>query len=72
MELSTNVRDCALVFEGGGYRAGYTAGMADVLLENEIYFPFVCGLSAGASNTVNYLSRDRWRTRWAFTPLFRS
>lgn len=69
MELSTNVHDCALVFEGGGYRAGYTAGMADVLLENEIFFPFVCGLSAGASNTVNYLSRDRWRTRWAFTEL---
>ena len=69
MNLTTNVRDCALVFEGGGYRAGYTAGMADVLLEEGIHFPFVCGLSAGASNTVNYLSRDRWRTRWAFTEL---
>lgn len=69
MELMTNVDGCALVFEGGGYRAGYTAGMSDVLLEEGIYFPFVCGLSAGASNTVNYLSRDRWRTHWAFTAL---
>lgn len=69
MELTTNVRDCALVFEGGGYRAGYTAGMSDILLEKNIHFPFVCGLSAGASNTVNYLSQDRWRTHWAFTEL---
>ena len=69
MELTTNVDGCALVFEGGGYRAGYTAGMANVLLEEGIYFPFVCGLSAGASNTVDYLSRDQWRTHWAFTSL---
>lgn len=69
MELTTNVDGCALVFEGGGYRAGYTAGMANVLLEEGIYFPFVCGLSAGASNTVDYLSRDQWRTHWAFTGL---
>ena len=69
MELTTNVPNCALVFEGGGYRAGYTAGMALALLEEGIYFPFVCGLSAGASNTVNYLSRDQWRTHWAFTQL---
>lgn len=69
MELATNVNGCALVFEGGGYRAGYTAGMANVLLEEGIYFPFVCGLSAGASNTVDYVSRDQWRTKWAFTAL---
>ena len=69
MELTTNVEGCALVFEGGGYRAGYTAGMSDVLLEEGIYFPFVCGLSAGASNTVNYLSRDRARVRWSFIDL---
>ena len=67
--MVTNVDGCALVFEGGGYRAGYTAGMANVLLEEGIYFPFVCGLSAGASNTVNYVSRDHWRTHWAFTQL---
>ncbi len=69
MDPTINVNGCALVFEGGGYRAGYTAGMANVLLEEGIYFPFVCGLSAGASNTVNYLSRDQWRTRWAFIDL---
>lgn len=69
MELTTNVEGCALVFEGGGYRAGYTAGMSDVLMEEGIWFPFVCGLSAGASNTANYLARDRHRNHWAFTKL---
>ena len=65
-ELTTNVPDTALVFEGGGYRASYTGGFARVLLEQEFYFPFVCGLSAGASHTVDYVSRDLHRTRDAF------
>lgn len=65
-KLESNVTDCALVFEGGGYRAGYTAAMANVLLANGIYFDYVCGVSAGASNTVDYLSRDQKRTRDAF------
>lgn len=64
--LESNVFDCALVFEGGGYRASYTCAFANVLLEQGIYFDYVCGLSAGASNSVNYLSRDTKRVREAF------
>lgn len=63
---ASNVFDCALVFEGGGYRASYTCAFANVLLEQGIYFDYVCGLSAGASNSVNYLSRDRGRVRASF------
>ena len=69
MELESNVFDCALCFEGGGYRASYTAGFANVLLENGVYFDFVCGISAGASHTVDYLSRDQARVRDAFIAL---
>lgn len=69
MGLTTNVDGCAIVFEGGGYRAGYTAGMASVLLEQGIHFPFACGISAGASDTAIYLSRDAARLRWAFVDL---
>lgn len=65
-ELTSNVFDCALVFEGGGYRESFSAGVANVLLEQGIYFDYVCGLSAGASNTINYLSRDQWRVRASF------
>ena len=67
--LSTNVHDCALVFEGGGYRASYSAGLANVLLENDVHFDFVCGISAGASHSVDYLSRDQQRVRDGFIKL---
>ena len=46
--LVSTVKDCALVFEGGGYRASYTAGYATLFLDKGIYFDFVCGISAGA------------------------
>ena len=68
-ELTCNVNDIALVFEGGGYRVSYTAGMANLLLQRKVYFGFVCGISAGASHTVDYLSRDQWRVKAAFTRL---
>ena len=68
-DLTCNVNDAALVFEGGGYRASYTAGTANILLEHGVYFPLVCGISAGASHTVDYLSRDKWRVKAGFTLL---
>jgi len=67
--LSTNVHDCALAFEGGGYRASYTAGFANMLLRHGVYFDFVCGISAGSSHTVDYASRDEWRVRAGFIEL---
>lgn len=66
MELYNNIKDVALIFEGGGMRASYTSGFLNVLLENEIYFDYVAGISAGASNSVNYLSRDKERARYSF------
>jgi predicted patatin/cPLA2 family phospholipase len=38
----------ALVLEGGAKRGIYTAGVLDVLLENEILTDAVFGVSAGA------------------------
>lgn len=67
--LHNNVFDCALAFEGGGYRGAYTAGIANVLLENSVWFDYVCGISAGASSTLNYLSRDHERLRTCFLAL---
>ncbi len=59
----------ALLFEGGGMRASYTSAVVNALLEEGIVFPFVGGVSAGSSNTVNYLLGDTWRTRVSFTDL---
>lgn len=66
MELRSNVTDTALLFEGGGMRASYTSAMVVALLEAGIHLDFVAGISAGSSNTANYLSRDAWRARHSF------
>lgn len=64
--LRSNVTDTALIFEGGGMRASYTSAVVRVLLEAGIHVDWVAGISAGASNTVNYLSRDEARSRRSF------
>lgn len=47
-------------------RAAYTSATIPVLLENDLRFPFVAGISAGASNTINYVSQDPQRARESF------
>ncbi|HBH11930.1 MAG: Patatin [Clostridiales bacterium 38_11] len=69
MYMINNIKGVALIFEGGGMRASYTAGFVNNLLENEIYFDYVAGISAGASHSVNYLSRDITRTKRSFVDL---
>ena len=44
--------------EGGGMRGLYTAGVIDVLMENEIYADSAVGVSAGAVFGCNYKSRQ--------------
>lgn len=64
--FQNNVFDCALVLEGGGMRCAYTAGIIAALVENEVFFDYVCGISAGSSSALNYLSRDTRRIKYAF------
>lgn len=52
-----------LVLEGGGMRGVFTAGVTDCFLDNKIFFPYVIGVSAGASNGLSYASRQRGRAR---------
>ena len=50
---------CAgLILEGGGNRGAYTAGVLDVLSENDIYIPVTYAVSAGACNAMSYLSKQ--------------
>lgn len=67
--LESNIFDTALIFEGGGMRESYTAAIANALLEEGVYFDHVYGVSAGSSNAVNYVSRDRKRVRESFTSI---
>ncbi len=50
-------------------RGTYTAALVQVLLEEGLFFPWVGGISAGSTHTVNMVSRDLWRAREAFVGL---
>ena len=52
-------------------RAAFSSGISNVLLENNIYFDYVAGISAGSSMTVNYVARDKERTKKSFVDLVR-
>lgn len=68
-DLAINQPDVALIFEGGGMRNSYTAGMVVELLARNLNFGRVYGISAGSSHTVNYLVRDATRARASFVDL---
>lgn len=52
-----------LILEGGATRGVFTAGVLDYLMEREFYFPYVVGVSAGSCNAIDYVSRQKGRTR---------
>ncbi|MBC2575365.1 patatin-like phospholipase family protein [Peptostreptococcus canis] len=64
--MENNIYDVALIFEGGGMRAAFSTGIANTLLENNIYFDYASGISAGASVLLNYLSKDVERGKKSF------
>lgn len=53
----------SLVLEGGGSRGVFTAGVLDYLMEKEVKFPYVVGVSAGSCNALDYVSWQPGRTR---------
>lgn len=57
------MKKIGLILEGGGTRGVFTAGVLDYLMEQELWFPYVCGVSAGACNAVDYISRQPGRTK---------
>lgn len=48
-----------IVLEGGAFRGLFTAGALDCLMDNQIVFDYVVGVSAGAGNAVNYLAGQK-------------
>lgn len=61
--------DMALVLEGGGLRGVFTAGILDLFIERGVEFPYVVGVSAGSTNAMSYLSKQKGRTLYADTVL---
>ena len=51
----------SLILEGGTFRPIFSAGVMDALLDNDIMFPYCIGVSAGITNGISYLSRQKKR-----------
>jgi len=56
--------DGCICLEGGAFRGVYTSGVLDALMENDINFKCVIGVSAGALNGYNYVSGQIGRSGW--------
>ena len=57
-----NMIKAALVLEGGALRGMYTSGVLDTFLEHNMEFECVVGVSAGALNGMNYISKQKGRS----------
>ena len=55
--------EAAMVLEGGATRGVFTSGVLDYLMERKLYTACVIGVSAGACNAVDYVSKQIGRTR---------
>ena len=51
----------ALILEGGTFRPMFSNGVMDALLDSGIDFPYVIGVSAGITNGVSYVSKQKKR-----------
>jgi predicted patatin/cPLA2 family phospholipase len=58
-----DIRDKGLVLEGGGLRGVYTSGVLHHFMEKKLDFPYVIGVSMGACNAANYVSRQSGRNK---------
>lgn len=52
-----------MILEGGASRGVFTGGVLDYLMEQDILFSYICGVSAGSGNGMNYLSHQIGRTK---------
>lgn len=66
------MQKATIVLEGGATRGIFTSGVLDCLMEKEIYMSHVVGVSAGACNAVDYVSRQPGRTRDCMIPTDKS
>lgn len=58
----SDITDVGIVFEGGGLRGIFDAGVIDYLLDNNIIIKNVIGVSAGACHACSYVSGQRGRS----------
>lgn len=57
-----------LILEGGGLRGLFTGGAVDCLIDNQIEFQYVAGVSAGGGNALNYVAKQKYRMKKIMMP----
>lgn len=57
------MKKSAIILEGGAKRGIFTSGVLDYLMEQNYYIPHVIGVSAGSCNAVDYVSKQKERTK---------
>ena len=50
-----------LILEGGTFRPIFSSGVMDALLDHDLMFDYVIGVSAGITDGFSYVSRQRGR-----------
>jgi len=58
-----DLKQTALILEGGGMRGAYTAGVLRWFMDRNLYLSYVIGTSIGACNGANYVARQPERNR---------
>lgn len=60
------IKSIGLVLEGGGMRGAYTSGVLAAFMDENIKFPYVIGVSAGANNGASFVSEQKGRNKKVF------
>ena len=55
-QAKDTITEGTLVLEGGGWKGLYTLGVLDAMMENDLNFSSVVGVSAGALSAMGYVS----------------
>ena len=67
--MKDKFKHTALVLEGGGMRGVFTSGVLDWMIDHDIIFPYLVGVSAGSSNALSFASHQRGRAKYTFADL---
>ena len=67
-----DIKKATIVLEGGATRGVFTSGALDCMMEKDLYLSHVIGVSAGACNAVDYVSKQPGRTRDCMIPTDKS
>ena len=67
--MKDKFKHTALVLEGGGMRGVFTSGVLDWMIDHDITFPYLVGVSAGSSNALSFAAHQRGRAKYTFSDL---